>query len=86
MFGNLQGMNPMGLSANLSDYKNKQYFTNIKMSPTLLRQNKKQFKGYTQWKILPLGPTILFKTEKLTKHRQQNKDEFLLKIFRSLTK
>ena len=31
MFENWQGVNPMGLSAPWSDYKNKKVFTNMKM-------------------------------------------------------
>ena len=34
-FENLQGNNPMGLCAPWADYK-RNYFTNIKMSPTFL--------------------------------------------------
>ena len=41
MFENWNGINQMGLSASLADYKNKQYFTNMKMTPKFSRQNKK---------------------------------------------
>ena len=36
MFGNCQGINPMGLIESLADLK-KQYFTNMKMSLTFLK-------------------------------------------------
>ena len=45
MFEEGQMINPMGLSASLANYKNKQYFTKIKMSPTFLILNTKKFKG-----------------------------------------
>ena len=53
MFENLQGINPMFLSAYLVDYKNKQYFTNMKMTPTILRWNIQTL----QW-IYPMGLNI----------------------------
>ena len=40
LFGNLEGTNPMGISASLADYK-KQCITNMKILPTTLRRNKK---------------------------------------------
>ena len=43
------------------------------------------FKGLTQWAFVPLGFTNIFTTEKLTRLRQRNSYELLLKIFRSLT-
>ena len=46
MFGNLKGINPMGLSASLADYL-KQYLTNMKIPPTTLRRNIK-----TTWDLL----------------------------------
>ena len=36
MFETWQGINSMGLSASLEEYKNKQLFTNMKMSQTAL--------------------------------------------------
>ena len=44
MFENWHGINQMGLSASLADYKNKQYFTNMKMTPKFSRLNKRKFK------------------------------------------
>ena len=41
MFEILQGINPMGLCASFSDYKNKQYFTNMKMLPITMNYKKK---------------------------------------------
>ena len=49
LFENWQEFNPMGLSAYLDDYK-KQYFTNVKMSPTFLILSKIIFQG-----IEPMG-------------------------------
>ena len=37
MFEILQRINPMGISASLEKYKNKQYFINMKMSKKILR-------------------------------------------------
>ena len=45
MFGNLQGINPMVISASLVDNKNKQFFTNMKTSPTALILNTKTLQG-----------------------------------------
>ena len=47
---NWKGIKPMGLSATLDDYKNKQLFTNMKSSPTTVRCNTKSFQG-----INPMG-------------------------------
>ena len=45
MLENWQRINPMGLSATFSEYKNKQLLTNMTMSPTILRLNKNNRKG-----------------------------------------
>ena len=63
MFGSWQGINLMSLSASLVDYKNNQYFTKMKFSPTTLILNKNKFKRFTQWSLVPLGPAIIFTTE-----------------------
>ena len=64
MLENWQGIDPMGLSTTLDDYKNKQLLTNTNFSPKTLRQNTKKCKGLTQWEFVPLGPTLIFTTEK----------------------
>ena len=58
----------------------------MKMSPTLLKLNS-QNSGYIP--NGPLSPLVWFfywQQKIISKHRQQHKDEFLLKSFRSLTK
>ena len=37
----IQGINPMGLCDSWDEYKNKQFFTNIKIKQTALRCNTK---------------------------------------------
>ena len=44
MFENWKGVNPMGLSASLADLK-RQYLTNMKISPTLLKRNTESSRG-----------------------------------------
>ena len=46
--GNWKGINPMGLSSTLDKYKNKQFFTNMKISQTTLIRNKKNHRGLNQ--------------------------------------
>ena len=43
----------MKLSDYLANYKDKQYFTNMKMSPTTLGQNTLKQKGFTQCAFVP---------------------------------
>ena len=57
MFDHLQRINPMGLSASLSDYK-KQYFTNIKISLTLLRWNTKKSGNRLNGNFWPFGQPL----------------------------
>ena len=71
MFGNLLGINPMGLSASLPTIKTAiphkhENFTRI---INIIHIKK----GYTQWAFVTLGPTLSFTTEKLSKHIQQEK-------------
>ena len=41
----MQGINPMGLCVPWDDYKNKQFFTNMKIKQTTLRCNTKHIQG-----------------------------------------
>ena len=68
MFENWQGINLMRLSDSLDDYKNKQYFTNMKIPPTTLRRNTKNGKGFTQRAFVPLDTNLIFKTESINKN------------------
>ena len=45
LFENVQGINPMGLISYLTDYNNKKYLTNMKFSPTTLKQNTQKLQG-----------------------------------------
>ena len=45
MLKNWKGINPMGLSASLAEYKNKQYFTNIKKLQKAPRDGVEQGEG-----------------------------------------
>ena len=77
----------MLLSTTFDDYKNKQLFTNTKILTNNTNMiHKKIAKGFTMWYFVPLGPTLIFTTEKLSKPEQQNPDKYLVKIFISLTK
>ena len=82
MFENWHGINPMGLSDSLEE--NKKYLTNMKMSPKFLKWNKK-IQG-----IDPMDPcdpwsNSFIKNQFFIK-TWTKRNEFLLKIFRSLTK
>ena len=60
MFENWQGTNRMSLSASLDYYKNKQYLTNIEMSPTNLIKNTKKLHGiYTMGICTPWDESYL---------------------------
>ena len=59
MFENLHGINPMGLSASLANYKKN--FINMKIS------TQKNYKGFTQWAFVALGLNLLFTTETIIK-------------------
>ena len=76
MFGDFQGINPMVLSAYFNDFKNKQYFTNIKISTIILRLNSNIYKEFIHWAFVHLGKNLSFTTEKISKLKQQNKDDF----------
>ena len=71
LFGNRQGINPMGLSVTLTNYKNKQFFTNTKMSLTKLRRNIKMHKGWTKWAFVPLGRLLFSKLKKNLDNKTQ---------------
>ena len=57
----------------------KKYFTNMEISPTLLRQNTKNAQGIYPMGLCPCGMTLLFTTEKLSKHGQQKNMTFCWK-------
>ena len=75
----------MGLSDSLAGYK-KLYWIKIKMSPTFLKLNTK-IQGYTKWAFLAFGLALLLTTNIIYQNLDNNKKyDFLLKIFKSLTK
>ena len=51
----MQGIKPTGLCSPWSEYKKKQWFTNIKMKQTTLRCITKNVQGLTQWSQAPFG-------------------------------
>ena len=54
----IQGINPMGFYAPWVNYKNKQFFTNMKIKQNILICNKKICKELTQWALVPLGAPL----------------------------
>ena len=85
LFENWQGINPMGPSANLANYKNKKFFANTNFSPTTLRQKNKIARDWPNRTLFPSGKLLFSQLKKLSKPWQRNSDESLLKIFISLT-
>ena len=73
MFENCQGINTMGLSASLDDYK-KPILHKYENITNNLKKKHKKYKGFTQYAFVTLGTTLLFTTEKSTKLRQKRLD------------
>ena len=60
----------MGLCALWGDYKNKTKYTNMKIKERNLIYNTKNYKQWTQWSFVPLGPTLTYTCENLNNLRK----------------